>query len=294
MTLVIMAAGIGSRFGGLKQIESIGPSGEFIIDYSVYDAIKNGFDKVIFIIKRENEELFKETIGKRIEGNIKVSYVYQDYDNLPVSLKIDRVKPWGTAQAIYCCKDIIKENFAVINSDDFYGEDCYTALSKCLKEIKDNEFGIVGYHVINTIPKEGIVKRGIIEEKNNLITNITESSIEQVHDKIIASPLSGEKSFEISDNTYVSMNALAFTPKIFDYLPNEFENFIKEIKDITKDEFLIPEVLKNLINENIIKVNLLNTTAVWHGMTYKEDKKEVVDAINELILEKIYPNKLWH
>jgi NDP-sugar pyrophosphorylase family protein len=294
MTLVIMAAGIGSRFGGLKQIEPVGPNGEYIIDYSVYDAIKNGFDKIVFIIKKENENIFKETIGKRIERFVKVEYVYQEFDNLPKKVNIIREKPWGTAQAIYCTRNVVKDNFAVINSDDFYGEDCFKLLNKFLSKNKDRDFGLVGYHLKNTMPKTGCVKRGVCKAQDSAITDIIESSVEQYNGCYLAKPLSGETEFKTSGETWVSMNALAFTPRLFEYLPSEFDKFIDKVKDLTKDEFLIPEVLRSLILENKINLHLLKTKAKWCGMTYKEDKTEVVEMIKDLINNGEYPANLWN
>ncbi len=295
MELVIMAAGMGSRFGGLKQIEPIHKNGEFIIDYSIYDAIRYGFDKVVFIIKKENYEVFKSTIGNRISDKINVEYVFQNNDNVPFELPNDRVKPLGTAHAILCCKDIVKDDFLVINSDDFYGRDSFRVASEYLKsKHKSNEFGMVGYIVNNTLTENGSVKRGVCEEKDGYIINLVESSVEKINDKIIASPLDGRDSFEVNDNTLVSMNMFMFTPKIFELLENDFLEFYKNnVNNLLKCEYLIPEVVCNNIKKNKITFKAFKTSSRWMGVTYKEDKESIVEGINSLIENGEYPDKLW-
>lgn len=298
MTLVIMAAGMGSRFGGLKQIEPVGRNGEFILDFSIYDAIQNGFDKVVFIIKEENYEIFRDTVGKRIEDKIKVEYVFQKNDNLPSNANVpsDRVKPLGTGHAILCCKDVVKENFAIINADDFYGRDAYQVAGSFLKDMhKENEFAMVGYKVANTVSENGSVKRGVCEGEDGYLTEIIESSIKKDGSKYYAEPLSGEDAFYVDGDALVSMNMLIFTPKIFEYLETKFVEFFDNNKDnMDKAEYLIPEVLRELIKENKVTVEILPTKAVWKGITYKEDKQELVDSINEMINDHVYPEKLWN
>ena len=296
LTLVIMAAGMGSRFGGLKQIEPIGPNNEFLIDYSIYDAIKAGFSKIVFIIKKENEEIFKSTIGTRVEGHIPVSYVFQDSSNIPVNIDFsNREKPLGTGHAIYCCKDEVTAPFAIINADDFYGRDAFIKIAEFLKKTDDNCYGLVGYKVNNTLTDNGSVKRGICYAKDNYLTYIVESSIERKKNKIIASPLNGKEPFEVTPDTLVSMNMIGFTPKIFNYLEKELTNFLKNPNtNLEKDEFLIPDVLQTSISEDNKKVKVLDTTAVWYGVTHKEDKDFVVNSINKLVTDGIYPNNLWN
>lgn len=295
MELVIMAAGMGSRFGGLKQIEPIHKNGEFIIDYSIYDAIRYGFDKVIFIIKKENYEIFKSTIGNRISNKINVEYIFQSNDNVPFELPSDRIKPLGTAHAILCCKDVVKDDFLVINSDDFYGRDAFRVASEYLKSKHEpNEFGMVGYIVSNTLTKNGSVKRGVCEEKDGYVTNLVESSVEKVNDKIIASPLDGKESFEVNDKTLVSMNMLMFTPKIFELLESGFDEFYKNnVNNLLKCEYLLPEVVCDNIDKGNIKFKAFKTTSKWMGVTYKEDKKIVVEGINSLVKSGEYSDKLW-
>ena len=295
-TLLVMAAGMGSRFGGLKQIEPMGPNGEFLIDYSVYDAKLAGFTKIVFIIKEENYDIFKKTIGKRVEPYIETEYVFQDDSNLKEKYKDlqTRVKPLGTGHAILCAKDKVKTPFAIINADDFYGREAYVVASKYLDKIDDKHYAVVGYKVGKTLSPNGAAKRGICKEENGKLKDLIESSVEKIDDKIIAKPLDGDTEFIVEDDSLVSMNLLLFTPKIFDYLEEKLIKFLETNKnDLSKCEFLIPDVVKDAIKEDRIEVDLLSTNAIWHGVTYKEDKEEVVKAIDELIKEKVYPNKLW-
>ena len=296
LTLLIMAAGMGSRFGGLKQIEPFGPNGEFIIDYSIYDAIKAGFNKVVFIIKEENYDIFRETVGKRIEDKIKVEYVFQKLENIPNGFELpsDRVKPLGTGHAILSSSNTIKENFAVINSDDFYGRDAFNVIANFLRNNTDNTYGLVGYKVINTLTENGSVKRGVCKAKDNLLETIIESSIINENGVITASPLDGRDSFTMNSDDLVSMNMLGFTPSIYPYLEEKLVEFLnKNQDDLNSCEFLIPDVLQESINEKYAKVEVLKTSAKWEGVTYKEDKDKVVEAIRKLIDEGAYPEDLW-
>lgn len=300
LTLLIMAAGMGSRFGGLKQIEPIGPNGEFIIDYSIYDAIKAGFTKVVFIIKEENYELFKDTIGKRVEKqNIQVEYVFQKTEDVPTEFKhlTNREKPWGTGHAILSAKDKVNENFAIINADDFYGRDGYMVIANYLRTIEKKEkepFSMVAYQVNNTLTENGAVKRGVCEQKNGYLTKIIESNVEKIKGVINVNPLDGSESFTVEDDTLVSMNLLGFTPKIFEILEEKFYKFLEKNQDnYQKCEFLIPEVLFETIEENVAEVKVLPTNAKWYGVTYREDKESVVKAIEKMIEKGEYPNNLW-
>lgn len=297
-TLLIMAAGMGSRFGGLKQLVGVGPNEEYIIDYSVYDAIEAGFTKVIFIIKEENYEIFKETIGKRVESHIKVEYVFQNNDNIPkeyLELLKARVKPLGTAHAIYCAKDKIHEPFAIINADDFYGKDAYIKASEYLSNIKDNHYGLIAYRLGNTLTENGAAKRGVcLANEHNELISIIESSTELVDNLVTVEPLDGSKPFTTSKNTICSMNMLLFTPSLFKVLAEKLPIFLETNKNnLEKCEFLIPIVLNECLKEKRIVVDVIETTATWYGMTYKEDKEEVTKAIKELIKEKVYPQQLW-
>ena len=297
MTLVIMAAGMGSRFGGLKQIEPIDEYGNFIIDYSIYDAIKVGFTKVVFIIKKENYDIFRETVGSRVEKYINVEYVFQELDVLPegYSVPSDRVKPWGTGHAILCCKDMVHENFAIINSDDFYGRDAFRVIGEFLKKNKDvNKYAMAGYRVCNTLTENGAVKRGVCEVKDNYLTRLIESSIDRKDGKLIATPLEGGDDFEVKDDDVVSMNMFGFTPKLFKCLEEGFPKFLDSHKDdMTKCEYLIPTIVFGQIERGEASVEVLKTDAVWQGITYREDKDKVVKEIKALVDAGIYPQGLW-
>ena len=299
ITLVILAAGMGSRFGGLKQIEPMGPNNEFIIDYSVYDAIKAGFNKIVFIIKEENYDIFKETIGKRVEPHIKVEYVFQKNDNVPVGYDEfkNREKPLGTAHAILCCKDVVNEPFAIINADDFYGRDAYFKAAEFLNENHTGEkenYGMIGYVVSNTMTEVGSVKRGVCEVENGYLTKLTESKVQRIDGKIIAEPLEDLPSFEVSEDTTVSMNLLLFNPSIFEYIEKKFPIFLKKHKDkFNSCEFLIPDVLFQSIEDGFSTVKVIKTSATWHGVTYKEDAEDVKTAIKELVSIGEYKAHLW-
>lgn len=291
MTLVIMAAGMGSRFGGLKQIEPVGPNGEFIIDYSIYDAKRCGFDKIVFIIKEENYEVFKETIGKRVEGKIKVDYVFQNNLNVPIEISKERVKPLGTAHAILCCKDLVNENFAVINADDFYGYNAYKVLAENLRKTKE-EFLMVSYLLGQTLTKSGKVKRGVCRKDGEYLTDITESEVIEENGKLVGTELETGKEINVDKNTLVSMNMFGFTPKIFELLEKNFKDFLLT-HDIMKSEYLIPSELSKYIKEGLVDLKVLETDSKWFGITYKEDKQEFTEEINKLVKKGIYPTKLW-
>lgn len=292
MTLVIMAAGMGSRYGGLKQIESVGPNGEFIIDYSIYDAIQAGFTKVVFIIKEENYEIFKSTVGKRIKNHIEVEYVFQNNDNVSISIPKDRTKPLGTAHAVLCCKNVINENFAIINADDFYGRDAYFKISNFIKNNKiDNEFAVIGYNILETITDNGSVKRGICNIKNNYLVSLDESIISRDGDKLFAKTLLGNNEIHVDKNTIISMNMFGFTPKIFDLLEDGFNDFLNNV-DAT-NEYLVPIEINKYIKKKLINVSVINTTSIWYGITYKDDLNLIRGEINRLINDGVYPKNLW-
>lgn len=296
LTLLILAAGMGSRFGGLKQIEPMGPNGEFIIDYSIYDAIEAGFNKVVFLIKEENYQIFKETIGSRVEPHINVEYCFQKNDNIPAGYEIpeSRKKPLGTAHAILCCKDKINEPFMIINADDFYGRDAFIKGAEFLRNTSSNKYGLVAYKVKNTITENGSVKRGVCEIKDNYLTKITESSVGRENGEIIASPLDGSEPFKVDENDTVSMNMLLFTPSIFNFIESKFPKFLDDNKNnMEKCEFLIPDVLLDTIKENYATTEIIKTSATWYGVTYKEDTDFVKESLAKLIELGEYPNDLW-
>ena len=295
LTLLIMAAGMGSRFGGLKQIEPVGPNGEFIIDYSIYDAVRAGFNKVVFIIKEENYELFKETIGSRVEKQIQVDYAFQRQTDIPEGYDPgDRTKPWGTSHAILSAKDKVKGDFLVLNADDFYGSDAFMQAAKFFSEDHPNEYAIIGYKIKNTLTENGAVKRGVCASKDGFLTKLIESSVEEKDGHIIASPLDGSEPFEIKADDPVSMNMFCFRDDLFPYLQDHLVEFFEKNKnDLSKCEYLIPDSVYNSVKEGRVKVRMIPNTAKWQGITYKEDKERLVNDIQALIDAGEYPNSLW-
>ena len=293
-TLLILAAGLGSRYGGCKQIDGFGPNKEFIMDYSIYDAIESGFTKVVFLIKRDMLETIENTIAKRIKNKIKVEYAFQEMNNIPSGVIIpeDRVKPWGTAHAIYCCKDVIHEPFVMINADDFYGRESYKEISKYLDNIKSNNIGIVGYKAKNTMSELGSVKRGVCTVKNNKVRDIVESELRYTDGKIEARPLNGIEFHLIDDDTLVSMNMIAFDYSFLKYIDDNIKEFFEKY-DLSKDEFLIPTLIRKSINDKAYTCNIINTDAKWCGVTYKEDKEQLIEFLNKLYDEGAYPKDMW-
>lgn len=298
LTLVVMAAGMGSRFGGLKQITSVDSDDNFLLDYSVYDAIKAGFEKVVFIIKKENLNVFKDTVGKRIEDKIEVAYAFQDLKDIPDISKLpeSRVKPWGTVQAVLCARDMVPGSFAVINADDFYGYDSYDIVAKFLKSDNDDKTNIVVPYPFNKVDsKFGSVKRGVLQYEGDLVKGIIESSISYEDDgKVLAKPLTGADEFYMEPDHPVSMNLFGFKHKFFDYLDKYFKEFFKnKDNDFEKSEALLPEcILENLNNGNMI-LKYQTSSADWLGITYKEDLESVVKKIEEKKANGEYPQHLW-
>lgn len=296
ITLLILAAGMGSRFGGLKQIAPMGPNDEFIIDYSIYDAIEAGFDKVVFLIKEENYEIFKETIGSRVEPYINVEYCFQKNDNIPEGYTIpeSRIKPLGTSHAILCCENKIHEPFMIINADDFYGRDAFIKGADFLRNAKGNDYGMVAYKIKNTITENGSVKRGVCEVDGTNLLKIIESKVQRVDGDIVAAPLNGSEPFKVSEDTTVSMNMLLFTPTIFEYIKRKFPEFLDKHKDdIDSCEFLIPDTLLEAIEEGYATTKVIPTNATWYGVTYKEDTEYVRQSLRKLVNEEEYPSNLW-
>ncbi len=293
MTLAIMAAGLGSRFGGLKQIEPVGPNGEFIIDYSIYDAIKAGFNKVVFVIKEENYNDFVETIGKRIAGKIDVEYVFQKMDDIPgcVSIPEERVKPWGTGHVLYCLRNTIKEPFAVISADDFYGSEPYGLLYDSLNK---GEYSTIGYKIGNTLTDNGSVKRGVFFTKDGYVTHIVESKVEKIDNRIVCTPLNGGDDYEIDDNQTVSMLMFGFQPSIFDYVNKDINEYFMSHQTKLQDcEYFLPDIITGMIKDGVAQFKLIPTMAVWKGVTYREDLEDLKEYIQECIKKDIYPEKLY-
>lgn len=299
-TLVIMAAGIGSRFGGgIKQLEPVGPNGEIIMDYSIYDAMEAGFNKVVFVIRKDLEEVFKEVIGNRIEKKVPVEYAFQEIDDLPEGFSVPegRTKPWGTGQAILACRELIHEPFAVINADDYYGKDSFKTLHDYLTE--DNHFdgkyniSMVGFILKNTLSDNGAVTRGICraDENGNLIAVDETSGIVKT-----AEGAACEKNGSMVDidvESRVSMNMWGFEPDFFNELEKGFSEFLSNLKEGGKQEYLLPTIVDGLVKNHKACVKVLESKDKWVGVTYKEDKPVVVASIKELISSGKYPDKLY-
>ncbi len=302
MTLLILAAGMGSRYGGLKQLDPMTDAGNFIIDFSIYDAIKAGFDRVVFIIKEENLELFRETVGNRIAEKIDVSYVFQAVENLPAGLTVPegRTKPWGTAHAVYCAREVIKDNFAVINADDFYGRETFYQLAKHLAkpDLSDQiaHHCMVGFRVGNTLTENGTVSRGVCEvEEDGLLTEVVErTKIEKRETCAAYLAEDGETWVEIDFDTVVSMNCWGFTPDIFGTLEEQIRDFCtKNTANPLKSEFYLPTAVQEQKAAGICDVRVYPTQSRWYGVTYSEDKPRVKEAIRKLVEAGEYPADLW-
>ncbi|MEG0369561.1 MAG: sugar phosphate nucleotidyltransferase [Hungatella sp.] len=300
--LVIMAAGMGSRYGGLKQIDPIDEHGDKIIDFSIYDAVAAGFEKVVFIIKRGIEKEFKEEIGDRISKHVSVAYVYQELDEMPSGYEIPegREKPWGTGHAVFCCKDVVDGPFAVINADDYYGKTAFRAIYDQLAAVEDDEkyqYTMVGYQLYNTLTENGHVARGVCStDANHKLTDIHERTrIEKHGDKAEYTEDDGAHWTYLPQDTIVSMNMWGFTVSILGELKQRFASFLdREIpKNPLKCEYFLPFVVDELLKEHAAEVTVLKSVDRWYGVTYKEDKAMVVNAIQELKNQGLYPDKLW-
>ncbi len=300
-TLVVMAAGIGSRFGGgIKQLEPVGPSGEIIIDYSIHDAVEAGFDKVVFIIRKDLEKDFREVIGDRMEKRVEVAYAFQEMDDLPegYTKPEGRVKPWGTGQAILCCKELVREPFAVINADDYYGKEAFVKVHDYLvqghKSEGRMEFCMAGFLLGNTLSDNGGVTRGIcsVDEEGHL-TGVTETkNIIRTEDGAAIQLEDGTRN-PVDERCPVSMNMWGLTPEIFPVLEKGFADFLKELGDPAKGEYLIPTIIDELIQEGKANVTVLESGDKWFGVTYKEDKPAVIRSFAELIAAGVYKEKLF-
>lgn len=293
-TLVILAAGMGSRFGGMKQVEPVGPNGEFIMDYSIYSAIKYGFTKIVFVIREEYLDLFKSTIGSRIEGKVKVGYAFQKLDDIPEGFSVPegREKPWGTAHAIYCARNEIEGNFGVITSDDFYGDKAFKDLSSSLDS---EDYSVIGYHIADTLSENGSVKRGVIKSNNGIIEDIIESSCILDGDSVKCTPLDTNKSeFSVSKDNSVSMLMNGFTQEILVKIGKVMEEEFTSNKDnLDSYEMLLPDIMSDSIKEGKV-IRDIPTDSIWIGMTYKSDKENVTNMILDEIKNDVYPNDLWN
>jgi len=298
-TLFVLAAGMGSRYGGLKQMDGLGPNGETIMDYSIYDAERAGFGKVVFVIRHSFEEDFKKIVVNKYQGVIPVEIVFQELDYLPEGFvaPADRTKPWGTNHAVLMGKDVINEPFAVINADDFYGKESFAVLADWLSKMegKKNEYCMIGYRVGNTLSESGSVARGLCskDENANLTTVVERTYIIRDTDGQVKYKDENDQMVAVDENAPVSMNMWGFTPDYFQYSEEAFKTFLKETEGQIKAEFFIPLVVNNLIVEGSVTCKVLDTPSKWFGVTYAEDRPMVVDKINALIEEGVYPAKLW-
>lgn len=300
MQLVILAAGMGSRFGGLKQMEPMDEAGNFILDYSVHDAKKAGFDSVIFVIKKEHLEIFRETIGKRVEPIIKTEYAFQDLEDLPEGFTCpkSRVKPWGTAHALYAARHLISDNFIMINGDDYYGQETYQIAHDYLAGLKENQKGSyanIAFKVKNTMTENGSVKRGVcFYDEKHFLSKMIESTIEHDNGKIKCTPLDESlPMFYAEPDQLVSMNLFVFSKDIMEYLDELMPLWMAKHVNEDKSEFLIPEVVTELVKDGKASLRLLETPSVWFGVTYKEDKPSVVSALKKLTDEGMYKPGLY-
>ncbi|MFV0381761.1 MAG: NDP-sugar synthase [Breznakia sp.] len=298
-SLVVLAAGMGSRYGGLKQIDEVGPNGEIILELSIFDAVRAGFDKVVFIIKEEIEDAFKQAIGNRVSEHVEVAYVYQDLHALPDGFKPaeGRVKPWGTGHALLCCKGQVDTPFAIINADDYYGRDAFLKMHEFLiADYEEHQYAMVGYRLENTVSEFGSVSRGVCEVKNGKLTNVDEIlRIEKQKDNIAYTLDYGETWIALDNDRLVSMNMWGFQPNFIDMME---EDFIKFLQTETRDnpmnsEFYIPKEVDKMLKAKKIEVCMLSSEDKWYGITYQEDKPIVKAGIEKLIQEGKYPVPLW-
>lgn len=298
-TLFVLAAGMGSRYGGLKQLDGLGPNGETIMDYSIFDAIRGGFGKIVFVIRKDFEQDFREKIISKYENHIPVEVVFQSIDKLPEGFTCpeERTKPWGTNHAVLMGKDVIREPFAVINADDFYGRDSFAVLGKFLSELPEgskNTYCMVGFRVGNTLSESGTVARGICstDEHRHLTTVVERTEIMRVNGPVCYRDEEGAW-VAVDDNTPVSMNMWGFTPDYFQYSEKDFVEFLKENISKPKAEYYIPLMVNKLINEGTATVEVLDTTSHWFGVTYAADRQGVVDKLQALVDAGEYPAKLF-
>lgn len=300
-TLVVLAAGIGRRYGGLKQIEPLGPNGEIIIDYSIYDALNAGFGKVVFVIKQDIEEALRERVGKTIEKRCETAYVFQRIGDVPEGFEAppDRQKPWGTAHATLSCRNVVHSPFAVINADDFYGRSSYQTLCDYLKNAQDRggvyDYSMVGYVLENTLTEHGHVARGVCTvDQDGFLVEIHERTRIEKFGEISKYTEGGEHWVEIPKGSIVSMNMWGVTPSLFSELEARFPRFLQKNSDnIQKAEYFLPDVVDDLLKETRATVKVLSTNERWYGVTYQQDKPRVKEAIRDLIRRGVYPEDLW-
>lgn len=296
-TLLILAAGMGSRYGGLKQVEPVGPNGETILEYSVYDAIRAGFGKVVFVIRESFAEDFKTRFESKLAGKIEIEYVYQEIDKLPQGFTVpgNREKPWGTGHAILMARDVIKEPFAAINADDFYGAEAYKVIAGFLSQsAEQDKYAMIGYQLDKTLSEFGGVSRGICQpDENNYLTRIVETHKIRKKGDVILCESADNATVELGNDETVSMNFWGFHPSVFTNIENQFIDFLKANIGVPKSEFYIPFVVFEMIKAGQVKVEVLKADSPWFGVTFQEDKPFVVDQIQKLTDQRVYPAKLW-
>lgn len=297
-TLFVLAAGMGSRYGGLKQLDGLGPNSETIMDYSIYDALRSGFGKIVFVIRKSFEKEFTDKVISKYDKHIQVEVVFQELDNLPEGFAVhpDRVKPWGTNHAVLMGKDVIKEPFAVINADDFYGRDAFEKLADFLTKLEGskNHYCMVGYRIQNTLSESGAVARGVCEkDANEFLTSVVERTHIERKDGKIQYKDSEDYWYELPENTPVSMNMWGFTPDYFEYSKDYFVKFLELNQHNLKSEYFIPLMVDHLIVNRIADVKVLDTTSKWFGVTYAEDRDSVVAKLQALVDKGEYPTPLW-
>lgn len=298
-TLVILAAGMGSRYGGLKQVDPVGPSGETIMDYSIYDALRAGFNRVVFVIRKDFEAIFREQIASKYEGKIAIEFAFQDFNDLPPGCEApaERTKPWGTAHAVRAARHVVNTPFAAINADDFYGADAFKRLATFLSTQKPGakpmRFAMVGYRLDQTLSENGSVARGVCTlDSDSMLTGITEMTKIERKDGAIANHES-EPPTPLTGAELVSLNLWGFSPDIFSTMETRFSTWLKDNAANPKAEWYIPFYVNDLVAEGLATVEVLPTESCWFGVTYKEDKPVVVEAIRAMVAQGVYPEKLW-
>jgi NDP-sugar pyrophosphorylase family protein len=294
MTLLLMAAGSGSRYGKLKQFDGLGPNEEFLLEYSIFDAIANKFDHVVVITKEANQDFLKDYLSERIPNHIKLDVLVQDINNLPegVKLETERIKPWGTAHAVWCAKDVIDSEFVIINADDYYGKNAFERAAEFINSLESkNTYGIVGYHLKDTLSEHGSVSRGVCHVEGEQLISIQEHTKIVAKDNIIVDEDSGNV---LEPDTIVSMNFWICNPSIFNYIETYFRNFLNVPENLEKSEIYLPFVAQEMMVNGLININVISSKSDWFGVTYYEDKTEAVDTLKNLTEQKEYPSPLWN
>jgi len=294
MTLLLMAAGSGSRYGKLKQFDGLGPNEEFLLEYSIFDAIANKFDHVVVITKEANQDFLKDYLSERIPNHIKLDVLVQDINNLPegVKLETERIKPWGTAHAVWCAKDVIDSEFVIINADDYYGKNAFESAAEFINSLESkNTYGIVGYHLKDTLSEHGSVSRGVCHVEGEQLISIQEHTKIVAKDNIIVDEDSGNV---LEPDTIVSMNFWICNPSIFNYIETYFRNFLNVPENLEKSEIYLPFVAQEMMVNGLININVISSKSDWFGVTYYEDKTEAVDTLKNLTEQKEYPSPLWN